>query len=521
MALSYPSSPDTKDFSFLEPSEKFKKQVHSMITGIVAFAFLYMLLIISSIGLAAACGFLGIGLIILRPMLITLAVGLGIVALGIMVFLFLIKFILAKTTENDPLQVEIYERDHPELFAFIRQLTLEVKTDFPKRIYLMPDVNAAVLYNSSFWSMFLPIRKNLRIGLGLVNSLTVSEFKATLAHEFGHFSQRSMKLGSYVYTVNKVIFNLVNHRDRWDSTLEGWANSGGVFGFFAGITFWIVDKVRALLIFAYKQLNIRYMALSREMEYHADLVACSVAGNEPMIQTLRKIEFTDASYNYTISKLNELADQKKKTDNLYALHQTITLRMAEQHQLKVVNNAPVITDADLEKHIVKSKLNIKDQWASHPSREEREKSINTIHAPVVVDNTSAWILFNNAEACMQQMTTQLYSVGLPQHADFTKVSTNEFIDLVKAEEQKDALPKVYKGFYDNRLMKEFDVYATSAEKTDKAFDELFHISTTEFFQRHATNQNDMDQLKLMQQSMNRNDVFEFDNQNLGLASADD
>jgi len=303
MALSYPSSPDTKDFSFLEPSEKFKKQVHSMITGIVAFAFLYMLLIISSIGLAAACGFLGIGLIILRPMLITLAVGLGIVALGIMVFLFLIKFILAKTTENDPLQVEIYERDHPELFAFIRQLTLEVKTDFPKRIYLMPDVNAAVLYNSSFWSMFLPIRKNLRIGLGLVNSLTVSEFKATLAHEFGHFSQRSMKLGSYVYTVNKVIFNLVNHRDRWDSTLEGWANSGGVFGFFAGITFWIVDKVRALLIFAYKQLNIRYMALSREMEYHADLVACSVAGNEPMIQTLRKIEFTDASYNYTISKL--------------------------------------------------------------------------------------------------------------------------------------------------------------------------------------------------------------------------
>jgi len=32
-------------------------------------------------------------------------------------------------------------------------------------------------YNSSFWSMFLPVRKNLEIGLGLVNSINISEFK--------------------------------------------------------------------------------------------------------------------------------------------------------------------------------------------------------------------------------------------------------------------------------------------------------------------------------------------------------
>jgi Zn-dependent protease with chaperone function len=37
--------------------------------------------------------------------------------------------------------------------------------------------------------MFLPIKKNLQIGLGLVNSLNVSEFKAVMAHEFGHFTQ--------------------------------------------------------------------------------------------------------------------------------------------------------------------------------------------------------------------------------------------------------------------------------------------------------------------------------------------
>jgi Zn-dependent protease with chaperone function len=56
--------------------------------------------------------------------------------------------------------------------------------------------------------MFLPIKKNLQIGIGLMNSLTQDELKAVLAHEFGHFSQKSMKIGSYVYYANQVIHNL-------------------------------------------------------------------------------------------------------------------------------------------------------------------------------------------------------------------------------------------------------------------------------------------------------------------------
>jgi hypothetical protein len=36
-------------------------------------------------------------------------------------------------------------------------------------------------------------KKNLTIGIGLINSTSVGELKTILAHEFGHFSQRSMK----------------------------------------------------------------------------------------------------------------------------------------------------------------------------------------------------------------------------------------------------------------------------------------------------------------------------------------
>ena len=56
--------------------------------------------------------------------------------------------------------------------------------------------------------------------MGLVNVLTLSEFKAVLAHEFGHFSQNSMKLHRYVYTANRIIADMVIGRDWLDNLLD-------------------------------------------------------------------------------------------------------------------------------------------------------------------------------------------------------------------------------------------------------------------------------------------------------------
>lgn len=510
MTFQYPPSPVLKDDSLLQPSPSFKENVYAMIRGITGFVMLYILMIISSAALLAGCCFIGFGMIVFKPMWLTLAAGLGIAALGIMVFLFLVKFIFAKTSEEDALQVEIKEKDHPQLFAFIRQLTEEVKTDFPKRIFLVPDVNAAVLYNSGFWSMFLPVRKNLRIGLGLVNSLTLSEFKAVLAHEFGHFSQRSMKLGSYVYTMNRVIYNLVNHRDSWDDLLEGWANAGGVFGMFAGITYWIVNQVRQLLVSVYQKLNIRYMALSREMEYHADLVACSVSGTVPMIQTLRKIELTDSSYQFALSKLNQLVAQKKKAIDLYRFHTLCTQFLATAYKLTRVDHTLTISDQDLDQQIIKSRINVKDQWASHPSREDREKNINAVQLPVELVNTSAWELFTDAEKWRRQMTNHLYTVGQlnPEHLE--TLDHELFLADLEKNQKENTLPLVYNGFYDNRLIKEFTINEAKQLTADLSFEDLFSTSTQEFIKRHHSNQSDLELIKKLRFTLQKDDVFEFD-----------
>ena len=56
-----------------------------------------------------------------------------------------------------------------------------------------------------------------------------------MAHEFGHFSQRSMKLGSFVYNVNKIIHNMLFENTGYAGALGSWARVDGIFAFFAQI----------------------------------------------------------------------------------------------------------------------------------------------------------------------------------------------------------------------------------------------------------------------------------------------
>jgi Zn-dependent protease with chaperone function len=183
----YPATPSVVPASVTEPSEAFKKEVKKVMGSIVLFFIVYMILIVLAIGLVTGCVYAGIALIIAMPKFITLMIGVGLIGLGVMVFVFLVKFVFAVTRFDHSNSIEITELEHPNLFSFIRQLAKDTQTSFPKRIYISPDVNACVFYDSSFWSMLLPVKKNLQIGLGLVNSLTVSEFKAVMAHEFGKF----------------------------------------------------------------------------------------------------------------------------------------------------------------------------------------------------------------------------------------------------------------------------------------------------------------------------------------------
>jgi Zn-dependent protease with chaperone function len=110
--------------------------------------------------------------------------------------------------------------DQPQLFEFIDRLADEARAPRAHKVYLSPRVNAAVFYDLSLLNLVVPSKKNLEIGLGLVNVVTLGELKAVLAHEFGHFAQRSMAVGRWVYIARQIASHVVSRRDALDKFLK-------------------------------------------------------------------------------------------------------------------------------------------------------------------------------------------------------------------------------------------------------------------------------------------------------------
>lgn len=516
----YPPSPAHVPTSVTEVSPAFRKEVKAVMSNLLLFFLVYILLLIFSLILIAACVLVGITIMGALRHFIGIVIGVGLIGLGVMIFIFLIKFLFAVSRRDLSDAIELKEEEQPELFAFIRQLTTDTQTHFPKKIYLTPDVNASVFYNASFLSMFLPVRKNLQIGLGLVNSLNVGEFKAVMAHEFGHFSQRSMKLGSYVYNVNRVIYNMLFENNSYGNMLNRWASGGDVFLVFAKITVWIVTGIQEVLSSMYKLVNKRYRSLSREMEFHADAVAASVSGSESLVTALRRIEFSAQAYQLLQSHCEEQAREKKRPDNIYPVHHGIMLRMAADTGIPVADGLPVIED-DKVTATSSSRIIYRDQWASHPVTEDRVEQLRQWAVPTTVVPASAWTLFRQTDQLQHTLTGKMYgeAAGITEMQQLPSAAFTENI-LQRSREYQ--APPAYKGVYKQRmatLLPPDQLQALSPDTTKK-FDDIFTPEFTLLVNAIDGLETDIRIMQAIGSKQLAVSSFDFNGQKYGLADAE-
>ena len=504
----YPANPANVPDTITQTSASFKKEVSAVMGNIVLFFIVYILLFVLSVGLVIGCFYAGVAIIVAVPRFITILAGLGLMGMGIMIFVFLVKFLFAVSRYDRSGIIEITEQEQPKLFAFIRQLTNDTQTAFPKKIYLSPDVNACVFYDSSFWSMFLPIRKNLQIGLGLVNSLNISEFKAVMAHEFGHFSQRSMKLGSFVYNVNRIIHNMLFENNSYSRFLSSWASVSDVLALFANITASIAGGIQSILREMYGLINKRYMSLSREMEFHADVVAASVSGGNNLVGALRRIEMAGAAYNVTIQKCDEFYKQKKISSNIYNNQLTVLKKFSEDFDLRIINGLPLVNKEFLDSNNL-SRVNYKDQWASHPATEEREKHLDDLGVNADVLHEPAWVIFENKEQLQAELTQKIYE-NVDKTKETVTIDESEFAKKLNDEAKTFTLPGVYKNFFDARQIAVLKREEITNAITDKIFSDLINDETAALPKKIASTASDLEILKAIAAKKIRTKTFDFD-----------
>lgn len=434
----------------LHVSENFRKMAVKSVLSIVFFLFTYIVLIILAIGLVLLCGLIAYTLITLQAMFLTAMLGLGFIGMGFLIFFFLIKFIFSSPKKVDRSHlVEISKAEQPELFKLINEIVKEVKTDFPKKVYLSSDVNASVFYDSNFWSMFFPVRKNLQIGLGLMNTVSALELKAILAHEFGHFSQRSMKVGSYVYHVNKVIYNMLYDNESYGDILNNWSNISSYFSLFAKGAILVIQGIQHVLLRVYNRLNLNYMALSREMEFHADAVAAGVAGSQPLVSSLLRLGLADQSLNRVFDYYNSKIELLQKTNNFYPQQFFVMSRLAFSENLQLHDGLPSLSIA-IYKRFNKTKLVLDNQWSSHPNTEERVERLMALNIPQRETHTGlAMDLLSDKEKLQEMITAQMFA-QVNYTSEPVVADSGVFMEEYLKREEEASFPGVYNGYFDVR-----------------------------------------------------------------------
>jgi Zn-dependent protease with chaperone function len=95
---------------------------------------------------------------------------------------------------------ELRRDEAPLLFAEIDALRIAAKAPVPHRVILTQELNASVTQVPRLGILGWH-RNYLSIGLPLLAALTPDQFRAVVAHEFGHLSRAHARFGNWIYRV--------------------------------------------------------------------------------------------------------------------------------------------------------------------------------------------------------------------------------------------------------------------------------------------------------------------------------
>jgi Zn-dependent protease with chaperone function len=429
-------------------------------------------LITCALALLIACFYAGIAIIVAKFMWATLLIGLGLIAMSIFVFVSLISFMFKRSKVDLSGYLEVDRTSEPRLFAIIDEVVKEVNTSMPKHVYLTPEVNASVFFNSSFWSMFFPVKKNLTIGLGLMNTHTEIELKGIIAHEFGHFSQKSLRLSSYVYHVNKIIYSMIHDNENIENIADKIADWHQFLGYFVQFGGFIIKGIKFILRKVYVLVNLNYLELSREMEFNADEVAVHVVGKEPMIASKTRSELADYSYRAVINYSNEKINESQKPENIYEAQRFVMHHFAKQYELSSTDGIPMMSKRFM-KRFATTKLEFDNQWSSHPSHIDRIEAMEKIDVEIPqLESKQAMKILSNASAMEKTMTNILF-----KDVEYEKTPSTwynkEFTQAYQKDMEDDFVHPSFNGYYNRNNIGLLDIDNIQ----EKMFDNTTHIKT--------------------------------------------
>ena len=318
----------------------------------------------------------------------------GGVAIGFL-SLFMIKAVFFVKRGGVRDTIEVTAAEQPRLFAFLHKLADEARAPRPYRVFVSHHVNAGVFYDLTLLNLIIPSRKNLEIGLGLANVLTLGEVKAVLAHELGHFAQRTMAIGRWVYIGQQIAGHLV-----------------------------------------------------------------ALTGSDSLVNALYRLEAVDHAMDLALGFVASEHRAGRAVEDVFALQTHMLERariiLGEPHY----GTVPPSDDPPQARRLFRAQLAAPPRmWSTHPPSNEREDQAKRTYIAAPLDDRSAWLLFEDAEALRRRVTAALYGDEAPEPSTMEATLARLDEDLARP-----SLDPCYRGAYLGR----------SLTRHTRRADELWH-----------------------------------------------
>ena len=177
-----------------------------------------------------------------------------------------IRAMLVRIEPPQGLEVTVVEA--PRLFAVLDKIRRKLKGPRIHQVLMTDDFNASIVQLQRF-GLLGDSRNYLVIGLPLMHALTVEQFAAVLAHEYGHLSGAHGKFAAWIYRVRITwgrILDALLARPMWGA------------GLFLRFFRWYVPYFEAYTF-----------VLARAQEYEADRASAKAVGERHMGDALLQL----------------------------------------------------------------------------------------------------------------------------------------------------------------------------------------------------------------------------------------
>jgi Zn-dependent protease with chaperone function len=198
---------------------------------------------------------------------------------GVIVAASIVWSLLPRRMKFQPPGVLLDRATNARLFAEVDAVSNALNEPAPSEIYLMAAANAYVAEVGGV--LAFGKRRIMALGLPLVSVLSVSEFRALLAHESAHFYSGDTSLAPWVYRARLGLLRTIQNMEHTQEVIHLQA-----FRVMAVLARAVIEKYFILFLRMTGQI-------SRQQELRADELACWVAGRESARSCLEKIHATD------------------------------------------------------------------------------------------------------------------------------------------------------------------------------------------------------------------------------------